>query len=229
MKKLIKSGLALMALVISYQSAAAPMTGVTFCSSMGDETTFGFASSTSQTDVVGNAEGLGFSCNGINLTITAEDSGGIFRTARQDLAPPIAGIGVDGSPQGDNWSVGEVLVLTFDQEVSLSSLLLNGGPGDAHSDTAYGWFAVDGDWYNAADYDQAADGNGFGSMFIGTTFVLTVPDGCRTRTFTDCKNFEGYLESVTVVTGDEPPTGVPEPTTMLMFGLGLLGLTRFRT
>ena len=207
MKKLLVGAFALAC--ASGVAQAAPVAGNDSAhTSGGGMTTFVFDGLPA--DIDGNAEGIIFTEGGLTVTATGSTAAGAFRTVRQDH-PAHGGLGILGSPNGDNLGIGEILTLTFNTAVNILAFTLN----DGHTDPASGAFTF-GPLTSTADlYDGVgAEGASQGSLcpsiggFCGVTSISLSSTG-----------FTGYFESIKVTA-----IPLPAPLGLLLVGAAGLGL-----
>ncbi|TKB44205.1 PEP-CTERM sorting domain-containing protein [Thalassotalea mangrovi] len=162
-------------------------------------------------DIEGEGMGLSFSYFGLELIATSQ------AIVIQDF-PANGGLGVDSNSDGDNLASGDVLILSFNEFVTITAMSFNGLMGqDGHQEMADGLVLVGGNILDTADYSMV--GSALDMPMAGTAFTIA---GATNQ-------FTGYLESVTLFIG-EPPQGIPEPGTLLLFAgaiFGLFGIRRF--
>ncbi|TLU61007.1 PEP-CTERM sorting domain-containing protein [Thalassotalea litorea] len=156
-------------------------------------------------DIVGEGMGLSFSYFGLELIVTSQE------IVIQDF-PANGGLGVDSAADGDNLAYGDVLILSFNEAVTITGISFNGLMGlDGHQEMADGLVLVAGGILDTALYYEV--GSALDVPLSGSAFTIA---GATDQ-------FTGYLESLTFFIG-EPPQGIPEPGTMLLFAAALLGI-----
>ncbi|WP_422039319.1 hypothetical protein [Roseibium sp.] len=211
MKKLLVGAIALAC--ASGVAHAAPVAGFDdFHTSGGNMWNFvfdGLPADVDGKDGGGNPVGIIFTEGSLTVTATGS-SGGSDRVVRQDH-PADGGLGVLGSPNGDNLGIGEILTLTFSRAVDILGFTLN----DGHTDAATGGFTF-GPLSSTADlFDGVgSEGAGQGDLcssyagFCGVTSISLSSTG-----------FTGYLESIKV-----QAVPLPAPLGLLLVGAAGLGL-----
>lgn len=210
MKKLLVGAIALAC--ASGVAHAAPVAGYdNFHSTSGDMTTFVFDGLPADINgnVGGSIVGIIFTEGGLTVTATGS-AGGTDRVVRQDH-PAHGGLGVLGSPNGDNLGVGEILTLTFNKAVNILGFTLN----DGHTDPASGAFTFGplsstADLFDGVGTEGAGQGDLCGTYagFCGITSISLSSTG-----------FTGYLESIKV-----SAVPLPAPLGLLLVGAAGLGL-----
>lgn len=155
-------------------------------------------------DIVGEGMGLSFTYFGLELIVTSQE------IVIQDF-PANGGLGVESNADGDNLAFGDVLILSFNEAVTITGISFNGLMGqDGHQEMADGLILVDGGVLDTAMYSEV--GSPLAVPLSGSTFTIAGASG----------QFTGYLESLTFFIG-EPPQGIPEPGTLLLLAGALLG------
>ncbi|QDP02096.1 PEP-CTERM sorting domain-containing protein [Thalassotalea sp. PS06] len=155
-------------------------------------------------DIVGEGMGLSFTYFGLELIVTSQ------AVVIQDF-PANGGLGVDSANDGDNLGAGDVLILSFNEDVTITGISFNGLMGqDGHQEMADGLVLVNGGVLDTSMY-----------YVVGSELMLPIAGSVFTIAGAE-NQFTGYLESLTFFIG-EPPQGIPEPGTMLLLAGALLG------